>query len=107
MKMQMKSILLSAALAGFMLPAVAQKTEVGKRAENQQDRIGQGVTSGQLTPHETTHLERREAAVHHEVRHDRKENGGKLTPAERARVNRQQNKTSRQIYRDKHNRRVQ
>jgi len=107
MKMQIKGILLSAALAGFMLPAMAQKSEVGKRAENQQDRIAQGVKSGQLTPHETTHLERREGAVHREVRRDRKANGGKLTPAERARVNRQQNKTSRQIYRDKHNRRVQ
>lgn len=107
MKMQIKGILLSAALAGLMLPAMAQNSEVGKRAENQQDRIAQGVKSGQLTAHETAHLERNEARVNHEVRQDRRANGGKLTPAERAKVNRQQNRMSRQIYRDKHNNRVQ
>jgi hypothetical protein len=83
------------------------KSEVGKRAENQQDRIAQGVKSGQLTPGETANLESKDARINREVRNDRAANGGKLTPAERARVNRQQNKVSRQIYRDKHNGRKQ
>jgi len=79
------------------------KSEVGKRAENQQDRIGQGIKSGQLTAGEAAHLENNEAKINREVRNDRRANGGKLTPQERKQVNRQQNKVSGQIYRDKHN----
>jgi hypothetical protein len=83
------------------------KSEVGKRAENQQDRIAQGIKSGQLTAGEAGHLENKEAKINQEVRNDRAANGGKLTPQERAQVNRQQNRVSRPIYRDKHNRRHQ
>jgi hypothetical protein len=83
------------------------KSEVGKRAENQQDRIAQGVKSGQLTAGETAHLEKNEAKINHEVRNDRAANGGKLTPQEKKQVNRQQNRESRKIYRDKHNGRHQ
>ena len=83
------------------------KSEVGKRQENQQDRIAQGIKSGQLTPRETAHLEGREAAINKEVRNDRAANGGTLTPAERRQVNRQQNRASNAIYRKKHNGRVQ
>jgi len=83
------------------------KSEVGKRAENQQDRIGQGIQSGQLTAGEAAHLENNEAKINKEVRNDRAANGGKLTPQERKQVNRQQNRMSRQIYRDKHNGRHQ
>ena len=79
------------------------KSEVGKRAENQQDRIAQGIKSGQLTAGETASLESKEAKISWEVRNDRRANGGKLTPQERRQVNRQQNRVSRQIYRDKHN----
>jgi hypothetical protein len=83
------------------------KSEVGKRAENQQDRIAQGIKSGQLTAGETAHLESKEAAINHEVATDRAANGGKLTQQEKAQVNRQQNKMSRHIYKDKHNGRHQ
>lgn len=83
------------------------KSEVGKRAENQQDRIAQGVKSGQLTAGETAHLENNEAKINREVKADRAANGGKLTAQEKAQVNRQQNRESRQIYRDKHNNRKQ
>ena len=82
--------------------AFAQTSEVGKRAENQQDRIAQGVGSGQLTAGETANLERKEAALNREVHNDRALNGGKLTKQERAIVNQQQNRVSNQIYRDKH-----
>ncbi len=91
--------------------AVKQTTnptsEVGKRAENQQDRIGQGVKSGQLTAGETKNLETNEGRINQEVHNDRAANGGKLTQQERQQVNRQQNKMSKQIYKDKHNARKQ
>ncbi len=83
------------------------KSEVGKRAENQQDRIAQGIKSGQLTAGEASHLENNEAKINKEVRNDRAANGGKLTAQEKQQVNRQQNRQSRQIYRDKHNGRHQ
>ena len=82
-------------------------SEVGKRAENQQDRIAQGIKSGQLTAGEASKLERKEAGINREVRNDRAANGGRLTPRERAQVNRQQNRVSNQIYNKKHNGRHQ
>lgn len=76
---------------------------VQQRKENQQDRIANGIQSGQLTAGETSKLETKEAAVNGEIKADRAANGGKLTPAERQKVNRQQNQLSKQIYNDKHN----
>jgi hypothetical protein len=100
----MKSILLGT-LAACVLTAAAfaQTSEVGQRAENQQDRVAQGVKSGQLTAGETSNLEKKESAINQEVHTDRTLNGGKLTAAEKAQVNQQQNKLSGQIYNDKHN----
>lgn len=83
------------------------KTEVGQRQRNQQERIAQGIKSGQLTAGETAHLEGREAAVNHEIHNERAANGGTLTAQERAQVNRQQNRNSGAIYRKKHNARKQ
>ena len=76
---------------------------IAQRKENQQDRIANGVKSGQLTPGETANLENKEAAINKETRTDRAANGGKLTVAEKAQINRQQNQASKQIYADKHN----
>lgn len=78
-------------------------SEVGQRQQNQQNRIAQGVRSGQLTAGETAHLENQERGINQQVRADRSANGGKLTPGERAQVNHEQNNASRNIYRDKHN----
>ena len=76
---------------------------IEQRKENQQDRIANGVKSGELTAGETANLEKKEAAINKETAADRAANGGKLTGAEKAQVNRQQNQLSKQIYRDKHN----
>lgn len=79
------------------------QSEVQQRKDNQQDRIANGVQSGQLTAGETANLERKEAAINGETRADRAANGGKLTVAEKAQINNQQNHLSNQIYADKHN----
>ena len=76
---------------------------IAERKENQQDRIANGVKSGQLTAGETANLESKEAAINGETRADRAANGGKLTPAEKQQINQQQNQVSKQIYQDKHN----
>jgi len=77
--------------------------KIQDRKENQQDRIAQGVKSGQLTAHETGNLENKEANLNQETRDDRQANGGKLTSGEKQQINRQQNNLSKQIYDDKHN----
>ncbi len=80
--------------------------EVGQRRENQQDRIAQGIKSGQMTAGEAARTENREQGINQQVHADRQANGGKLTGQERRQVNREQNRTSRQINRQKHNNRV-
>ncbi len=84
-------------------PAPAADPSIAQRKENQQDRIANGVASGQLTAGETANLEKKEAGINAETRADRAANGGKLTASEKAQINRQQNHVSNQIYRDKHN----
>lgn len=99
-------VLTTFAAAGFMITGLNAQ-EVKARQENQQDRIAQGVQSGQLTAGETANLEHKEARLNREVHRDRVANGGNLTNKEKFQVNRQQNRLSRQIYRDKHNARHQ
>lgn len=84
-------------------PSTSSKPTIGQRKENQQDRIANGVKSGQLTAGETANLENKEAAINGETRADRAANGGTLTAAEKQQINRQQNHLSKQIYQDKHN----
>ena len=79
------------------------KSEVGRREENQQDRIAQGVESGQLSPAETAKLEKREAELREQIKNDRGANGGKLTPEERKKVNHELNHISKRIHHAKHN----
>ena len=78
-------------------------SRVGDRAFNQQQRIGQGVQSGQLTAHETQNLEGREASINRQAAQDRAANGGHLNQQERQQINQRQNNVSRSIYQDKHN----
>jgi len=106
----MQRALLTLAVAAFVasVPMFAQSAApapgtAGNRHYNQQQRIANGVQSGQLTAGETKRLESREANVNREVRSDRAADGGKLTAQQRRQVNRQQNRVSRSIYADKHN----
>jgi hypothetical protein len=103
----MKLFIISSLIAATTAVAGLQASEVGNRQRDQQNRIAQGVHSGQLTAHETSRLENREANVNREIARDRSRNGGYLTNREKAQVNHQQNVTSRDIYRDKHNAYVQ
>ena len=100
----MKRTLVTLTAAALMTTGLAfAQDRVNDRRENQQDRIAQGVRSGQLTAGETARLESREARVNHEIRNDRRAHDGHLTAPERRQVNRQQNRMSKSIYRDKHN----
>jgi hypothetical protein len=80
------------------------KSEVGQRQRNQQERIGEGIENGSLTPHEAAKLEHKEAGVNKEVAGMRQANGGHLTAGEKRLVNHQQNHLSKNIYHQKHDR---
>jgi len=76
---------------------------INQRKQNQQDRVANGIDSGQLTAGETKNLESREANVNREIKDDRTADDGHLTSAERQQINHQQNNLSHSIYQDKHN----
>jgi len=98
-----KAAMVVASFCGTILVGgSAQAGEIRWRQERQQQRIAQGVRSGELTARETARLEGREARLNGEIRGMRAANGGSLTPGERALVNRQQDALSRRIYRERH-----
>ncbi len=77
--------------------------DINQRKVNQQDRIAQGVKSGQLTAGETSRLEHQESGINREERGMRAEDNGHLTRRDRKTLHAQQNQESKRIYRDKHN----
>jgi hypothetical protein len=104
MKIYIAQIMLTGAL---LVPAIFAQDKVDARRKDQQDRIAQGVKSGQLSDKETARLETKEHKLNQQIHTDRTANGGKLTAAEKAQVNGRQNNLSRKIYDDKHNAQTQ
>jgi hypothetical protein len=80
--------------------------DINQRKTDQQDRIAQGIKSGQLTAGETGRLEHQEAGINNEERGMRAQDNGHLTKSDRQTIHQQQNQESRRIYRDKHNGKV-
>ncbi|MDE0856843.1 MAG: hypothetical protein OSA97_20705 [Nevskia sp.] len=72
-----------------------------QRDINQQQRIEQGLQSGQLNTKEAGQLERQQQHIDNMQARDLK--NGAITPAEQARLNAAQNHASQSIYDDKHN----
>jgi hypothetical protein len=119
MKFEAKSMFLTAALAALILPAAAQNgtapqttggngvqaqptTEVGKRQENEGDRIANGQASGKLDSQQAARLDNKSDKIQNEINRDRANNGGKLTPQEKQRINRQQNHVSHKMQQVEH-----
>jgi hypothetical protein len=97
-----QSALALALSAAFAVPALAQTTgsEV-QRNVNQQDRIEQGLKSGELSTKEAARLEKGEAKIEKTESHALKD--GTLTPAEKAKIQREQNAESAAIHKAKTN----
>jgi hypothetical protein len=74
---------------------------VNARQENQRDRIGQGIKSGELTYPEAKRLISEERRINAQEARFR-DSGDGLSPQERARLESELNKVSKQIYRQKH-----
>ena len=109
----MKTRMLLMALLGLTLtasgafaqtaPAPTPDRTVNQRQENQKDRLQAGKKDDQLTKGEATKLRAEEAGIRAQEKVERKANDGKLTSGEKKQLNRELNRTSRQIYRARHN----
>ncbi|TRZ89145.1 MAG: hypothetical protein D4R84_18310 [Rhodocyclaceae bacterium] len=100
--MKRTSSLLIAVLATLALPALAQTAtpKVDQRQANQQQRIDQGVKSGELTGKEAARLEKGQERIQN--MEDKAKADGKVTPKERERLKQAQNKQSQKIAQEKH-----
>lgn len=93
--------LVIAALTASIAAAGTATPRVNHRQVRQQERIAQGVRSGELTRGETARLEAGQAHVQNVKA--RAKADGVVTPAERAHMEHAQDRQSRHIYRMKHN----
>ena len=93
----------SGAGAGKVDPGHPRVNQVNKREQNQQNRIANGVKSGQLTPGETRRLERGEQRLQNNEKKDMAKDNGHLTRQDQQKLDREANHMSKRIYKDKHN----
>jgi uncharacterized membrane protein YebE (DUF533 family) len=101
----MKKFIAIASLAVLSFAAIAQNTpRVDQREANQQQRINQGVASGQLTGKEAANLQNQQNRI--QAAEGRAKADGVLTAQERKNITKRQNKANRDIYRKKHNRKT-
>jgi len=83
--------------------SVGRNYNPNTREANQDQRIANGLRSGQMTSGEAARAEHTQSNIDQQVHDDRAANGGKLTGQERQQINNEQNSASRQIYDEKHN----
>jgi hypothetical protein len=77
--------------------------QTDRRQQRQQNRIANGLKNGTMTPAQAAQVEKRDARIENQEKTDIAKNGGThLTKAQQQQINREQNRTSRQIYKDKH-----
>lgn len=97
-----KGIIITVGLiAGIVMADSALAGRVGNRQTRQQERIAQGVQSGEISKREFVSIQREQRHIQRAKKHALSD--GKLTPAERIRLERKQNRASHHIYRAKHN----
>ena len=97
-------ILTAAAVAAIGLAAGAANAQgVDQRHWNQQERIHEGIRSGEVTPGERYRLERQQRSIHAQEARMRWRNGGHLSPRQRWILQHRENRASAHIYRSKHN----
>ena len=100
--MRIRLTAIAAGLAACTIAAAyAQNTaDVVQRDVNQQNRIEEGLKSGQLSTKEAGKLEREES--HIDKMESKALKDGKMTNAEKRRIERAENQASKDIYREKH-----
>jgi uncharacterized membrane protein YebE (DUF533 family) len=101
MKSKLLFSILALAAAGTAL-AQTSTPNVDQRQQNQERRIEQGSSSGQLTPREAQRLENRQQRT--ERVEERAKADGQVTARERAHMDNMQDRNSRDVRREKHDR---
>lgn len=99
----MKNIAIAAVLVAFAAPVLAQTAStprIDNRQARQEQRIQQGAASGQLTAKEQARLEKGQAHV--QKVEDKAVADGTVTHKEKARIEKAQDRQSRRIARQKH-----
>jgi hypothetical protein len=89
------------ALLGAGLLVAQAPPNVKARQERQDARIEKGKADGSLTDAEAKKLEARDKALDEKIRRDRKDGGG-LSVKERRRIQKLQNKESKRIEKQRH-----
>jgi hypothetical protein len=92
----------SGAGAGQVDPGHPRVNQVNQRETNQQNRIANGVKNGQLTPGQTSRLERGERRLQNNEKRDMAKDNGHLTKQDQRQLNNESNRMSNRIYKDKH-----
>jgi hypothetical protein len=80
----------------------ANTPRIDQRQANQEQRIDQGIASGELTRREATRLERQQGAIN--KAEEKAKADGSVTAKGRKRLTHAQNHASRNIHRQKHDR---
>lgn len=93
--------LFAATAASSCAQADIETPRIDRRQDNQQQRIDQGIASGELTNREAARLQQQQTNIERLER--RAESDGAISGAERARLTHKQNQASRAIARKKHN----
>ncbi len=106
---RIKTSIAAFVIAALPALALAQATPatpgIDKRQANQERRIQQGVKSGELNPREAARLEKGQAKV--QRMENKSKADGVVTTQERKRITHEQNKQSKRIAREKHDRQRQ
>jgi hypothetical protein len=92
----------SGAGPGQVDPGHPRVNEVNAREQNQQDRIANGLKNDTMTPGQAARVENREQHIENQEKADMAAHNGHLTKGEQRQLNQEQNRTSKQIYKDKH-----
>jgi hypothetical protein len=98
-----KTFVAAAVLALSAVAASAAGTDtprIDQRQANQEQRIDQGIASGELTKREAHRMNRQQNGVNRAE--DRAKADGVVTAQEKKRLTKAQNATSKRIYRQKH-----
>ena len=91
----------SGAGPGVTDPGHPRVNQLNRRQERQQQRIANGIKSGQLKPAQVETLEKHEKRIEAQEKHDMAAHNGHLTKGEQRKINKELNQNSRDIHKDR------